>query len=1743
MRTIKTCCCCGDRPCKDWNGEYRYDSTENTNCPICALGTTTTSIEEYEEFAPYEPEKNQGDSEWDGRDSEGDGHPDNLHYGNLCWHPGEEGWEYYSEGCSEEWNPCWEKYNKDNFFPLYTGEKFIPESTFYQFDSPMGILPWSPQAFKDWRDNWGGPLLPEGDCTMHCTLGNGGNIGCHKLAFVGALGKNFGSLDSYDTIPLCGADIVTVPPPRGEWAEVREWVRNGGKLIVMGESSGSPGGGDGCKEKIGFINETSTFYIKQCNDDVSQDGHGQMTGEEVANLLREFALYCAKQIDEEEIEEFFEFRDNEYYDPDREENFINNFEAIGQPNDYAPMISCCQRSRVPFIKSDGVDEPSKPFSFHCSSSSGLIPKGKGKGLVGHCNGEGCTVVWKGNGSGAVVVVYDANTWGASQSQIPISYWEIEASHPDINLTAEQLKLRACNNDFWKFMCDDFLGGEFPTTPCNSGDNYWDNINPENYKHDDNPCLPVAACCLPNGECKTDMTVWECFGYEDGNGRKLPGIWFGSSESHPSGVSQGACLNSCGPVSCTEQDKGVCCATLPESICAPERARRDTGFNCCLSEDEGEPGTSNLVYEYECCDMAYKAGLGDNWTWISEDELSDDLDEQCDECFIMGVCCEPGDSECHYYRKSTCDKIQNSEFHENTECADDESICNIGACCWGQGVCGEFTELFCNLNSGEYQGDNVICEPDTCSNTGACCDGEYCISDVSEDDCDGVGGVWQGSDSTCNPNTCVGIGIGTCCVSAEDFCKEMSATDCDSGGGEWFDCTDCCAEVCPQPEDWACCYEGSIPDCEICTELSLSDCSLMDGTWKEFQQCSDVNCDEDGCQPDPTGACCRHEFSGSECLCDDNGGDGVLESDCQSQGEVWHVDQNCNSNAIQCCGICCYPNGECRSDCIQVSEEVCDELFGNYSPQPPGIFCDETCSNGEFLACDSPMGACCVGGHCTENMTSSNCIDDLGGWWAGENVDCTDGLCELGACCDIDENCEDVPEDACNNNSWYRDIECADNPCGDVGACCLLSGNCHLLTPLTCEINSGSWMGGECVPYGGYICSGDPYGACCWTDGTNSCLDGIHVVCCGELYCTSEFCDHETDNGGNWRIIGGSDDVDYCCNICNPSGELGACCICGWCFDDHDEELCIDSSGTFYEGNTCIDFSCPATTGACCDGNLNCTDNKTMDECENDAYPYAWYWHGCDTTCDDYTCWGACCDEWDDCWENETPVGCGAFNDFAWFYTCADNPDGNCPCCGIKEPCQNVSCNEDADCPSWLNCIKCCNNLCSSSISCGCLTNSDCTVSPDTYCCNGVCGPNPCCPYCSDPDGESLFCQTNCTTGDCCCNSQCAPCPCSTTNPCDPNPCLDCEQCDDGGCYDDYIGVCCFDYECIAGMNHCDCDDDGNAIWVPDVNCNSNPCGVPPVDGACCVGTSCTVKTEADCSAIGGTYQGDNTECFPNPCTTTQDEWACCWHEFGSCDDSSCSDTTQQVCNDGGGEWREGQLCNAIDCDGLPVGACCFCQWDTCDEASQCDCDTFGGMFIGEDTLCNPNQCTDWCAPFSWGCAISFNSWGYVISECRFESWNCGCIFGADSVYDCHCCPECSNDWECKQLLGCCLECIPGGCTTTHPTTVEDCQQSCLDNNDCYQWNWQTTCLDWNCGHVDGFVNCDACSGSPQGGPRTINSINPEIIGVSRPDSKKEIRNINSNSVSSNKFDCSRECIVAGCECDCIKTLNGIVCLE
>jgi hypothetical protein len=52
---------------------------------------------------------------------------------------------------------------------------------------------------------------------------------------------------------------------------------------------------------------------------------------------------------------------------------------------------------------------------------------------------------------------------------------------------------------------------------------------------------------------------------------------------------------------------------------------------------------------------------------------------------------------------------------------------------------------------------------------------------------------------------------------------------------------------------------------------------------------------------------------------------------------------------------------------------------------------------------------------------------------------------------------------------------------------------------------------------------------------------------------------------------------------------------------------------------------------------------------------------------------------------------------------------------------------------------------------------------------------------------------------------------------------------------------------------------GTLTITPDYGGGGDP------TGGCCVGTSCSVGTEADCEAMGGSYLGDNSSCTGNPC--------------------------------------------------------------------------------------------------------------------------------------------------------------------------------------------------------------------------------------------------------------------------------------
>ncbi len=87
------------------------------------------------------------------------------------------------------------------------------------------------------------------------------------------------------------------------------------------------------------------------------------------------------------------------------------------------------------------------------------------------------------------------------------------------------------------------------------------------------------------------------------------------------------------------------------------------------------------------------------------------------------------------------------------------------------------------------------------------------------------------------------------------------------------------------------------------------------------------------------------------------------------------------------------------------------------------------------------------------------------------------------------------------------------------------------------------------------------------------------------------------------------------------------------------------------------------------------------------------------------------------------------------------------------------------------------------------------------------------------------------------------------------------------------------------------------IIDPSVNC--------PEEGACCLGTTCEIYTEAECISLSGTYMGDGTLCEP---------------------------------------------CNPCD----PTGICCVAG--VCTEEREADCVAMGGGYMGDCTTCDDNVC-------------------------------------------------------------------------------------------------------------------------------------------------------------------------------------------
>ncbi|HEY3175854.1 MAG TPA: multicopper oxidase domain-containing protein [Candidatus Polarisedimenticolia bacterium] len=111
---------------------------------------------------------------------------------------------------------------------------------------------------------------------------------------------------------------------------------------------------------------------------------------------------------------------------------------------------------------------------------------------------------------------------------------------------------------------------------------------------------------------------------------------------------------------------------------------------------------------------------------------------------------------------------------------------------------------------------------------------------------------------------------------------------------------------------------------------------------------------------------------------------------------------------------------------------------------------------------------------------------------------------------------------------------------------------------------------------------------------------------------------------------------------------------------------------------------------------------------------------------------------------------------------------------------------------------------------------------------------------------------------------------------------------------------------------------GGVTWKPSLVVNYTPATAV---GGCCQGGVCSVRTSADCAAVGGVYQGNGTSCSPNPCIVISG--ACCANS------GTCSEGTQTACVTGGGTYQgDGTTCATATCpivltpyvDALPIPA-------------------------------------------------------------------------------------------------------------------------------------------------------------------------------------------------------------------------------
>jgi MYXO-CTERM domain-containing protein len=122
----------------------------------------------------------------------------------------------------------------------------------------------------------------------------------------------------------------------------------------------------------------------------------------------------------------------------------------------------------------------------------------------------------------------------------------------------------------------------------------------------------------------------------------------------------------------------------------------------------------------------------------------------------------------------------------------------------------------------------------------------------------------------------------------------------------------------------------------------------------------------------------------------------------------------------------------------------------------------SCADVNFCREEEPVGACCNGRECLDNVTAPVC-ERFGGRWsegaACADIDCATGEPPLGACCVAGNLCvESITEAQCSERGgllWEQGTACADCACDldsavvspAPGSGCSTTGSTHPAAPL------------------------------------------------------------------------------------------------------------------------------------------------------------------------------------------------------------------------------------------------------------------------------------------------------------------------------------------------------------------------------------------------------------------------------------------------------------------------------------------------------------------------------------------------------------------------------------------------------------------------------------------------------------------------------------------------------------------------